>query len=279
MNENLYGIAFPLEQIGAFLRALSLSNDIGNILAIVLYVAICLSPIGIYFYLKKKGKAGKAEYFLPAISAVLFVVLYYMINPGLFVVTIPGTSKIILGMLFYSVFSCYVVFTILERCAKTKSEGLEKGLRLILYLIVMMLVVEIIVGCFGDAAAALKNLTMTNVFIILQSLIRALPFALDIVIIFGGMKLLDTMKKDKYSEACVAAAEKLAAICIFSLVLTMLSGLVINVLQVLLRNQLYDVNLTITIPVFSIMFALIVLLLSKYIREMQKVKEELDMFI
>ena len=104
---------------------------------------------------------------------------------------------------------------------------------------------------------------------------KATPFALDILIIFGGMKLLEVMKKDKYSEECVAAAEKLAKICIFSLVITMLSGLALNVLQVLLRNQLNDVNLVITIPVFSIMFALIVLLLAKYIRETQKVKQEL----
>ena len=41
--------------------------------------------------------------------------------------------------------------------------------------------------------------------------------------------------------------------------------LALNVLQVLLRNQLNDVNLVITIPIFSIMFALIVLLLAKYI--------------
>ena len=77
----------------------------------------------------------------------------------------------------------------------------------------------------------------------------------------------------------MAAAEKLAKTCILSLVITMLSGLVLNVFQVLLRNQLNDVNLVITIPVFSIMFALIVLLLAKYIRETQKVKQELDMFI
>ena len=76
--------------------------------------------------------------------------VYYMINPGLFVVRVPGTSKMILGMLFYSVFSCYLVLRILEHCVKAKSDWLEKGLHIILYFIVMMLVFEIIIGGFGE---------------------------------------------------------------------------------------------------------------------------------
>lgn len=271
--------AVPFEQIGAMLRTLSLSGAIGNAAAIIFYVAICLIPIGVYFYLRKKGKAGKVDYFLPIISGVLFFVIYYMINPGLFVVRVPGTSKMILGMLFYSVFSCYLVLRILEHCVKAKSDWLEKGLHIILYFIVMMLVFEIMVGCFGEIFVKAPEWNVSYAFEIVQAVVKATPFALDILIIFGGMKLLEAMKTDKYAKECVAAAEKLVTICIFSLVITMLSGLALNVLQVLLRNQLNDVNLVITIPVFSIMFALIVLLLAKYIRETQKVKQELDMFI
>lgn len=287
--------AFPFEQVGNLLRALSLVNAIGNVIAIVLYVAICLIPTGMYLYLRKRGKAGKMDLFLPVISAVLFFVIYYIINPGLFVVMVPGTSKMMLGMLFYSVFCCYLVLKILEKCLKADANWLEKGLHIILYLIIMMLIFEIIMGCFGEISAAYQkaqtensasefffdasDLTMTYIFLALQSIVRAIPFALDILIIFGGMNLLDAMKKDMYSEESVMAAEKLATTCIRSLVATMLSGLALNVLQVLLRNQIHYVNLVITVPIFSIMFALMVLLLAKYIRETQKVKRELDMFI
>lgn len=287
--------AFPFEQIGALLRTLSLANTVGNVIAIVLYVAICLIPVGLYLHFKKEGETSKVDLLLPVISIVLFFVIYYMINPGLFVVRVPGTSKMILGMLFYSVFCCYLVLKILEKCMKADANWLEKGLHMILYLIVMMLIFEIVIGCFGEISAAYQkaqtenyasefffdapDLTMTYIFLVLQSVVKAIPFALDILIIFGGMKLLDAMKVDKYSEESVEAAEKLAKICIRSLVVTMISGLALNVLQVLLRNQINYMNLVITIPIFSIMFALMVLLLAKYIRETQKVKQELDMFI
>ena len=287
--------AFPFEQIGGLLRILSLSGTIGNIIAIAIYIGICLVPAAFYLQLKKKKKVGKTDLFLPVLSLVLFVVIYYMINPGLFVVTVPGTSKMILGMLFYSVFFSYVVLKILEKCVKADAGWLEKGLRILLHLVVILLVFEIVVGCFGDIPAAYQkaqeenyataffyvepNLTITYLFLALQSVVEALPFALDIIIIFSGMKLLDAMKKDKYSEEAVLSAEKLATTCIRSLIITILSGLILNVLQVLLRNHINYINIVITIPMLSIIFAVGVLILAKYIRETQKVKKELDMFI
>ena len=146
----------------------------------------------------------------------------------------------------------------------------------------MMLRVLSLSGVVVNIAAIFKqipNLSISYVFMVLQCLVKATPYALDIVIVFAGMKLLDTMKRDTYSDEAVVAVEKLANICTYSLVISMISGLVMNVLQVLSRNYHENVNLVITVPIFSIMFAFIVLLLAKYIRETQKVKEELDMFI
>lgn len=271
--------AFPFEQIGMMLRVLSLSGVVGNILAILFYSAICLLPAAIYVYLRKKGKNRRADYFLPMISVVMFLVIYYMINPGFFVVRIPGSSKMFLGTLFYSVFSCYWVLRLIETCWKADKKWLEKGLYTTLYFVVMLLVFEIVVGCLGTIFKQIPNFSISYVFMVLQCLVKATPYALDIVIVFAGMKLLDTMKRDTYSDEAVVAVEKLANICTYSLVISMISGLVMNVMQVLSRNYLENVNLVITVPIFSIMLAFIVLLLAKYIRETQKVKQELDMFI
>ena len=184
-----------------------------------------------------------------------------------------------LGTLFYSVFSCYWVLRLIETCWKADKKWLEKGLYTTLYFVVMLLVFEIVVGCLGTIFKQIPNLSISYIFMVLQSMVKATPYALDIVIVFAGMKLLDTMKRDTYSDEAVVAVEKLANICTYSLVISMISGLAMNVLQVLSRNYLENVNLVITVPIFSIMFAFIVLLLAKYIRETQKVKQELDMFI
>ena len=53
--------AFPFEQIGGLLRILSLSGVVGNIIAILLYVGICLVPSMVYLQLYKKKKAGRSR--------------------------------------------------------------------------------------------------------------------------------------------------------------------------------------------------------------------------
>ena len=270
--------AFPFEQIGGLLRILSLSGVVGNIIAILLYVGICLVPSMVYLQLYKKKKAGKVDLLLPVLSLVLLLVIYYMINPGLFIVTVPGSSKMMLGMLFYSVFFGYLILRILDKCMKSNAEWLEKRLRILLFFVVMVFVYNIIVECLGKLFPV-EEWNVSFVFNSLRSVVDALPLVLDIVIIFGGIQLLDAMKKDRYSEEAIFSAEKLAKICIHSLVITILSGIALNALQVVFRNQLNDVNLVINIPLLSILFTLAVLILAKYIRETQKMKEELDMFI
>ena len=61
-------IAFPFEQIGAGLRVLSLLG---------------LIPAGIWGFLHWRKKSEPLDFMLLVISALLFVTLYYMINPGL----------------------------------------------------------------------------------------------------------------------------------------------------------------------------------------------------
>lgn len=77
-------MTFPLEQIGWGLRQLSLSGAMGNIIAIIIYFLIGFIPCGVYWYLRKNGKLYKIDAMLPLLSVLLWIVLYYMINPGLF---------------------------------------------------------------------------------------------------------------------------------------------------------------------------------------------------
>lgn len=102
-------VAFPFEQLGEGLRALSLSGGAGNAAAILFYVLLSLIPAGIWLILKKKQKAMPIDFTLFLLSVLLFVVLYYMINPGLMGFAVPGTGKWSLGSTFYSVLLGYLL--------------------------------------------------------------------------------------------------------------------------------------------------------------------------
>jgi len=288
-------LAFPFEQMGNMLRTLSLSGSIGNAIAIFVYILFGLIPCAVYWDLKKRKKARKTDLFLIVLSVLIFAVTYYMINPGLFTVTIPGTSKLILGMTFYSVLASYIVLRILEKCKHADIKWLGKGLRVLLYMVVILFVFVIFSECFGSLPASIKalqesnsvadfyyetpNLTMTYVFMVLQSLVNAIPYVLDIAVVFAISKMMDAMKTNMYSEEAIAETEKLAKLCWRALVITVSSSMAFNLLQVFMRNQLLQVNLDITIPIFSIIFLFAVLFLAKYMGESQKIKQELDMFI
>lgn len=106
-------IAFPFEQIGAGLRVLSLSGAVGNVVAIILYMLLGLIPAGIWGFLHWRKKSEPLDIMLLVISALLFVTLYYMINPGLLSTGVPGTGKWSLGSTFYSVLLGYLLIRIL----------------------------------------------------------------------------------------------------------------------------------------------------------------------
>ena len=104
---------FPLEQIGLFFRTLSLSGKIGNIIALILYTLLCLSPVLIYFYLRLKKRNVCIDNWLFVLSAAMFVVVYLMINPGCFPNMNMGGNIVICGA-FYSMIVTYLIHKVLQ---------------------------------------------------------------------------------------------------------------------------------------------------------------------
>lgn len=91
---------------------------------------------------------------LLVISALLFVTLYYMINPGLLSTGVPGT-EMVLGSTFYSVLLGYLLIRILLHYKNAGTEKLQKGLWFLLGTVSVVLVY----GIFGqELGGLLQNL-------------------------------------------------------------------------------------------------------------------------
>jgi len=292
-------VAFPFEQAGIGLRALSLSGKAGNAAAIFLYLLFSLSPCAYYILLVKKGKENKIDSLLIILSILLFIVNYYMINPGLFRVNVPGGGKMLLGSVFYSAFFGYVVLRVLRMYASADEVRLQKGL---LLLLCFMNLVFVYVICWQELGKLLSSimeiksanslfdmeaeylsmasqLMPTYLFLVIRFLVDALPYVFDIVIVFLAMRVLEELACDRYSDQAVAAVKKLAGFCVRALAVTVASGMLFNILQLLFGGLLYQVDVTIAIPVSSVIFVLVVLLMARYIQEDQKLKQDNDLFI
>ena len=87
------------------------------------------------------------------------------------------------------------------------------------------------------------------------------------------------MKEDLYQEESVKLAEKLSHFCVWTLAFTIGVDAVFNLLQLFFQSSLYQLEYVVAVPVFSLAFVLAVLLFAKYIREMQRLKEDNDLFI
>lgn len=124
-----------------------------------------------------------------------------------------------------------------------------------------------------------SNLTPTYVFLFLNFAVRILPYVLNIIVVFLARRLLAAMKEDLYQEESVKLAEKLSHFCVWTLASTIGLGAVFNLLQLFFQSSLYQIEYVVAVPVFSLAFVLAVLLFAKYIREMQRLKEDNDLFI
>ncbi|MGN1166844.1 MAG: hypothetical protein ACI4S2_10515 [Lachnospiraceae bacterium] len=286
-------VAFPFEQIGWILRKMSLSGVVGNVVAIIIFTFISLTPCGVYFMLRKNGRSCKVDRFLPVISVLLLAVIYYMINPGLFAVSFYGGEKILLGGTFYSVLFGYLVLRILKKFVSADAVQLKKWLRMLGYIVAMLFVYMVFGNRFGVLIDSIKNvnransgflgmssgLEITYIFLILQFVVDAIPYILDIFIILSAIKVLDELLLDPYSDAAVSASEKLGNLCVKALEITAISAIVFHLLQLIFSGNIRQINVVVSIPVFSMAFVLAALLTVRYVRENQRLKRENDLFI
>lgn len=290
--------AFPFEQIGMGLRWLSLSGGIGNGAAIVLYILLSLVPCLVWAYMEKRGAARGIDWMLLGLSLLLFAVNYYMVNPGLFVTGVPGAGKMVLGSVFYSALSGYLIIRALLMCQSAGEERLWKWIRGLCGFLNVVLVYLISWTCFGDFLDAVREVQagdggiygenvmsgireygVTYLFLGGHYLINVLPYVFDIGIVFLSIHMLTALEDDRYSAGAAEKADRLASFCGRALVITVSADVVFNILQMIFHERLYQTDIVIRVPVISIVFVLAVLLFARYVREDQKLKQENDLFI
>lgn len=289
------GYAFPFEQGGILLRSLSLSGSVGNAVAIGIYAVVNLIPAAILLILTKKRKLYFEDGLLILMSAVLFVVLYLMINPGV-ISSLFGksiglvVSKAILGGSVYSVICCYLVLRILRLFFESGTAKLQKYMTVLLCMLNVFFVYMLFGSCLSNFLNSIELLWsgntgnehllgVTYVFLALQYAVDALPYIFDVLVVFAALRLMGEVRVNRYSDESVESAGRLSHLCRTTLAVTVLINVAFNLLQLLFARMLMVINNSVHIPLLSIVFVLAVLLLARFIAENKKLKDDNDMFI
>ena len=264
-------LSFPLEKSADFLGSLSLSGAFGNAIAVVLYALICLIPVFVLLFRISRKTFVKTDSILVLMSAVLFAVIYLLINPSEMGAHGMGEEASMVAFSFWSLLVGYLVLKFAEILKNTEGKRTEKLLSVVLKIIGAVFMFALCTSEFTKAEVGI-----VTVFSALNSV---LPAILGIRTVFFALDLLTEFSLDRYSENTVREAEKLSRFCILALELTVGVSALLSVLQLRFINELSSVNFSVDIPLVSIGFILLLLMLSGFIKESKALKEDNDSFI
>lgn len=279
-------VTIPFTLLGKGLRVLSLSGSAGNIAAIVIYAMVCILPLALI--LKKKTKE---DWLLVLGSAMLFYVLYLMVNPGLMPKSMDSDvgSAILCG----TVFSIFVSWGILKLLRKGQTSEKGSGYNTLRILLGACAALYIVAG-FGIGAGELKveieavrtgntmpgqNLLDTYIFLFLLFAVQAMEYTLDACLMIFGIELTKELELNPYSESCLIAAGKMSKKAQGYLTAILLSNMVLNIAQVFAASRLYNIDAMVRIPVFSVALCLGSMALTRLLGQGKEIKEENDLYI
>ena len=288
--------AYPFILISSLLRTLSVSGAAGNAAAVILYCLLLLSP-SVYFILRAAKKKVYAEDFmLLIISAVLAAFIFWMINPAYFArhFGLSGDTAFI-GAFFtaavYSLAAGYVIIRSARSFMLSDTEKLLKYLAAILSAVCMVFVFGIFGSGLAGYLASAEQLRLSNtalesselvlsqIMLFVQYMVSVSAYVMSAIAASAGIRLAALFGSDPFSEELSLLALKTGKLCMVSVTSVIVSQVSVILLQILLGSLIYSGNYTFSIPLFSVLFTLVVLVLAKYFEQTVKLKKDSDSII
>lgn len=303
-------LSFPWEQLGNMLRGLSLSGGVGNVTAWILYIILGLSPLLLLLFLIVKGKSRRADLLLPLFSVTLFAGLWFLINPSyleamLFPAGLGEMGKYAFALTIDSILLAWVMSRFLAEYGKMERKKLLSSLQLLLGIYIVLMLAALLVqgvGSFAAAWAALRagnsvsgaewmaaglvaeadpgrNLTVSCIFLILQTICRNLPELLELVLWGAVLLLLQSCREDGFSEKSWKCVERIKSLSALFLAVVLFSNMGINLLQLLLAKRIYSSDYALILPLKEVLVLLGTLMLSRFYLESRQLKQDNELFI
>lgn len=264
-------LSYPLVKTADFLGAMSLSGSIGNAAAVAIYCLFCLIPVFVMLFRMKNKTFVKTDSLLVLISAVLFAVIYLLINPSEMGIHGYGEEASMVAFSFWSLLVGYLVLKFADTVKNAKGKKTEKLLSLVLKITGAVFV-------FALCSAELVKAEI-GIVTLLSFANSVMPSVFGVLIVIYCLNVLSEFTLDRYSENTLRAIEKLSSVCILALRVTVSVTALFSVLQLKFINELSKVNFSVEIPLLSFGFILLVLILSGFLKDSKALKEDNDSFI
>ena len=275
-------LSFPFGLIGEALRKLSLRGGAFNVLSIVIYSVICISPTAGLFLYSREAKTFPEKLALCFLSPVLFFCLYRIINPTNFKFRLlegMPTSVPIMSLTIDSFVLLYLILRLVRVLRSSDKESLYKYLRIFMAVLAFVAVAAITITVIKDFIFKLPEAgsRLDMAALIFKTVFDVAVILLTLIISLQVIKLTDVLSGDCAELARVS--QKLCTLCCVSLITGTVSSVVMNGFNALFMSRLSFTDVSLSIPVYEIIFSLITLLLTRLLIENKDLREDNELII
>lgn len=298
LSNPLFILSIPFDLIGKGLRWLSLSSIAGNITALLLYVALALTPL-LYFSVRViRHKFNKSDFLLLLLSIYSFYMIYEFINPQLMLhrtsnfmadaVFIP-MIKLSFSIIFYTLLISYLILNMTSHLNDISTNNrLGKLCTHLSRILVMLAGLYTFFICYFISFELFQNIakyfsenrgSINLYYLMIEYILEALPVLFTILTLLSGVGLLSAMVTDHLKEKELLAANRLSMISRRAVYVTILSNIASNTLQFLFSNQLNDTDYSLDISLTPLVIAFLAMIVSGYFKETMELYEDNSMII
>lgn len=276
--------AFPFEQIGLGLKKLSALGGVCNGAAVALLALIAALPlVPVLRHVKERERLWE-HLALAALSILLLVLIPRMAQEQPLASVDLGQplafDRMAMGLTIWSCVVLWGVLRLLRLFSAGEKETLYRYLRWMLVALCALFVGAIVLNPVKALLAALPaaEKPLDAIVAAIRCAADALPYALDIAIIFAAMSLLGRLLAEE-RDAAKEDAARLCRRCCMALGLDAAAAVIWNVLQIALAGATNNVSVSVNIPVVSLAFVLLALLFARLVAENGRLADENEAFI
>ena len=275
-----------LTRLGERLRSWSLYSPGGNAAAWAVVLALTALPmLGLLWRPRRRW-----DLLLPLASAELFAGLYLLVNPTLVSTEYPAGDAIAMAMAG-SVSATALAWAVLRWLAESENSPslgitLERLLKWSAVIIGWL-------AAWSHGGSALEKihavaagntgpgivLWPTNAAIALLAIADCVPTLLGCAMLLWGGKLARLLEADPFGEDTVALAERVSRSCGRVAAASLLVCVGGNVAQFLLLPVLRDVSFSVSLPLLTVLLAISLDLLCRYLRRAKEVSDDNESII
>jgi uncharacterized membrane protein len=298
MEEAILLLYIPFDLIGKGLRCLSLQSSIGNILALIIYALLCLTPIFWLVFRKLRKQLNNSDILLPIISIYSFYMLFLFVNPNLMYRHVPelfmdesalSIVRLSLAIIFFTLVIGYLIIRMLTTLSQEKEENrmifLCRRLQVLLYIISILY--TFLLGYFStfelfsqiDQRSFTTGTQMNQVYVLLSFVLKTVPVLFTIVTLVSGIVLLTTISTKHKQEEEVEAAKRMGMFSRRTAFLTVGCNIALNLFQLVFSSQLNDTSIVLNVSLAPLVISISAMILSGFFKETKELYEENEMII